>query len=192
VDAGPRGLGVVARADVELLLRLSGDQRGGQREVRGPESTQSEPDINQAILEFARHYDLTIIPARKRKPKDKAVVESAVQVVERWILARLRNRTFHSLTELNDAIQRTAGGVQHATVPEAVRLEALHVRRARPTRLEALAKRSDHVRPASEGPSARRNPRHDRQTSLQCSASTLRQAARRASDERDGHGVPQG
>ncbi len=63
-----------------------------------------EPDINPTYLEFARHYGLTIIPARKRKPKDKAVVESAVQVVERWILARLRNRTFHSLTELNDAI----------------------------------------------------------------------------------------
>ncbi len=125
-----------------------------------------EPDINQAILEFARHDDLTIIPARKRKPKDKAVVESAVQVVERWILARLRNRTFYSLTELNDAIQGTAGGVQHATVPEAVRLEALDVRRARPTRLEALAKRSDHVRPASEGPSARRLSRHDRQAPL--------------------------
>ena len=63
-----------------------------------------EPEINPTYLEFARHYDLAVIPARSRKPKDKAVVESAVQVVERWILARLRNRSFFSLAELNDAI----------------------------------------------------------------------------------------
>jgi len=63
-----------------------------------------EPDINPTYLEFARHYGLSVIPARSRKPRDKAVAESAVQVVERWILARLRNRTFFSLTALNDAI----------------------------------------------------------------------------------------
>lgn len=63
-----------------------------------------EPEINPTYLEFARHYDLAVIPARSRKPKDKAIVESAVQVVERWILAKLRNRTFFSLAELNDAI----------------------------------------------------------------------------------------
>ena len=63
-----------------------------------------EPEINPTYLEFARHYDLAVIPARSRKPKDKAIVESAVQVVERWILARLRHRTFFSLAELNDAI----------------------------------------------------------------------------------------
>lgn len=63
-----------------------------------------EPDLNPAYLEFARHYGVAIIPARIGKPQDKAVVESAVQVAERWILARLRNRTFFSLTELNDAI----------------------------------------------------------------------------------------
>lgn len=64
-----------------------------------------EPEINPTYLEFARHYGLAVIPARSRKPKDKAIVESAVQVVERWILARLRHRTFFSLAELNDAIQ---------------------------------------------------------------------------------------
>lgn len=63
-----------------------------------------EPDLNPTYLEFARHYGLAVIPARVSKPKDKAVVESAVQVTERWILARLRNRTFFSLSELNDAI----------------------------------------------------------------------------------------
>lgn len=64
-----------------------------------------EPDINPTYLEFARHHDLVVIPARNSKPKDKAIVESAVQVVERWILARLRNRTFFSLASLNAAIR---------------------------------------------------------------------------------------
>ena len=55
-------------------------------------------------MEMASHYGTVVIPARVRKPKDKAKVESAVQVVERWILARLRNRTFFSLGEANAAI----------------------------------------------------------------------------------------
>ena len=64
-----------------------------------------EPELNPTYLEFARHYGLAVIPARSRRPKDKAVVESAVQVAERWILARLRDRAFFSLVEANDAIR---------------------------------------------------------------------------------------
>jgi len=64
-----------------------------------------EPEVNPSYLEFARHYGLAVVPARARSPKDKAVVESAVQVVGRWVLARLRNRTFFSLSEANDAIR---------------------------------------------------------------------------------------
>jgi len=63
-----------------------------------------EPDINPTYLDMANHYGTAVIPARVRKPKDKAKVEVAVQVVERWILARLRNRQFFSLTQLNKAI----------------------------------------------------------------------------------------
>jgi transposase len=63
-----------------------------------------EPELNPTYLEFARHYGLAVIPARSRRPKDKAVVESAVQVAERWILARLRDRTLVGLSDANDAI----------------------------------------------------------------------------------------
>jgi transposase len=63
-----------------------------------------EPDINRTYMDLAAHYGTAIIPARARKPKDKAKVESGVQVVGRWILARLRNRTFFSLAEANTAI----------------------------------------------------------------------------------------
>lgn len=60
-----------------------------------------EPELNPSYGELAHHYDTVICPARVRKPKDKAVVEGAVGIVERWILARIRDKTFRSLTELN-------------------------------------------------------------------------------------------
>ena len=63
-----------------------------------------EPDLNPTYLELARHYGTTVIPTRVAKPRDKAKVETAVQIVERWILAPLRNHTFLSLAELNAAI----------------------------------------------------------------------------------------
>jgi len=63
-----------------------------------------EPVVNQAFAEFARHYDLAVLPARPKRPRDKAKVENAVLQVERWILAPLRDRTFFSLDELNSEI----------------------------------------------------------------------------------------
>jgi len=63
-----------------------------------------EPDLNPAYHDMAAHYGTAVIPARAAKPKDKAKVEVGVQIVERWILAALRNRTFFSLQELNVAI----------------------------------------------------------------------------------------
>ena len=63
-----------------------------------------EPDLNRSYLDFADHYGLAVIPARVSRPKDKAKVEHGVLTAERWILARLRHRTFFSLRELNEAI----------------------------------------------------------------------------------------
>lgn len=65
-----------------------------------------EPELNTSYLELATHYGTAILPARARKPRDKAKVENGVLVVERWILAALRNRTFFSLGELNTAIRQ--------------------------------------------------------------------------------------
>lgn len=64
-----------------------------------------EPELNATYADMARHYGLAVLPARPYKPKDKAKVEVGVQVVERWILARLRHHTFHSLAALNTAIR---------------------------------------------------------------------------------------
>ena len=64
-----------------------------------------EPGVNRAYAEMAVHYDTAIVPARPRKPRDKAKVEVAVQVATRWIIAKLRNIRFFSLVELNAAIR---------------------------------------------------------------------------------------
>jgi len=85
---------------------------GGVPEIIVPDNLKSgvhkpcryEPTINRSYEEMAAHYGTAIIPARVRKPRDKAKAEVGVQVVERWILAALRNRTFFSLAELNRAI----------------------------------------------------------------------------------------
>jgi len=61
--------------------------------------------VNRTYEDMLSHYGTAALPARPRKPKDKAKVEAAVRIVERFLLGRLRNRFFYSLAELNVAIQ---------------------------------------------------------------------------------------
>ena len=90
---------------------------GGCPEVLVPDNLKSgvtkscryEPDIQSTYAEMAGHYGVAVVPARVRKPKDKAKVEAGVLLVERWILARLRHRVFCSLPELNRAIAELVG-----------------------------------------------------------------------------------
>jgi len=63
-----------------------------------------EPDLNPTYSDMAAHYGVAVLPARPRKARDKAKVENAVQLVQRWIVAALRKRTFFSLPELNQSI----------------------------------------------------------------------------------------
>jgi transposase len=86
----------------------------GVTEIIVPDNTRAgvsracryDPDLNPTYAELASYYGTAIMPARVRKPRDKAKVEVGVLVVERWILARLRNLTFFSLLELNTAIRK--------------------------------------------------------------------------------------
>jgi transposase len=64
-----------------------------------------EPAVNRTYAEMAAHYGTAVVPARPRKPRDKAKVEVAVQVATRWIVAKLRHRRFFSLAEINVAIR---------------------------------------------------------------------------------------
>jgi len=64
-----------------------------------------DPDINQSYTKLAEHYGIGVLPTRPAKPKDKPKVENGVQIVQRWIVARLRNKRFYSLADLNAAIR---------------------------------------------------------------------------------------
>ena len=87
---------------------------GGSTELLIPDNLRSavsranryEPDTNPTYHDLACHYAVAVLPARVKKPRDKAKAEVGVQVVERWVLAALRNRTFFSLVELNAAIAK--------------------------------------------------------------------------------------
>ena len=84
----------------------------GVTEIIVPDNTRTavthpchyEPDLNRTFQEMADHYDTVIIPARVRKPRDKAKVENAVLVAQRWILASLRNHQFFNLEQGNEAV----------------------------------------------------------------------------------------
>jgi len=64
-----------------------------------------DPDLNPTYQEFAMHYGMGVMPARPYKPRDKAKVESGVQLVQRWIVAALRHHRFYSVDEANQAIR---------------------------------------------------------------------------------------
>jgi transposase len=72
-----------------------------------------EPDLNRTYHEMALHYGVAVMPARPRKPRDKAKVENAVLLAERWIIAALRHRRFHALAELNEAISELLEKLNH-------------------------------------------------------------------------------
>ena len=82
---------------------------GGVNEIVVPDNTKAavtsphryEPDVNKTYTDWAQHTGCAVIPTRSLKPRDKAKVENAVQGVERWVMAPLRNRRFFSLNELN-------------------------------------------------------------------------------------------
>jgi transposase len=110
---------VEATPSQELKHWLGSHQRcfeflGGVPKVAVPDNLKSgvtkasyyDPEINPAYHNFAQHCGIAIVPARVKKPKDKAKVEVGVQIVERWIIAVLRNRRFFSLHELNQEIAR--------------------------------------------------------------------------------------
>jgi transposase len=72
-----------------------------------------DPDFNPTYPDMALHYGMGVVPARPRRPRDKAKVESGVLVAERWILAPLRHRQFFSVVEANVAIRELLARLNH-------------------------------------------------------------------------------
>src|SRR4029077_3591578 len=89
-----------------------------------------EPGINRTYQDLADHYGCVVLPTRIRHPRDKAKVEVAVQIVERFVLAKLRNRTFFSLAELNAAIRDCVAAINAKIMR--------HIGKSRAELLEAL------------------------------------------------------
>src|SRR5208337_2439215 len=85
---------------------------GGVPQLLVPDNTKTavikaclyDLQVNRTYAEMAAHYGAAILSARPRRPRDKAKVEQAVHIVERWLLGRLRHRTFYSLADVNAAI----------------------------------------------------------------------------------------
>ena len=99
--------------DFLYALRCCLEDLGGVPEVLVPDNLKSaivkaspyEPDVNRAMEDFGNHYKTTVIPARARKPKDKALVENQVKLIYTRIYAKLRALTFFDLPSLNKAIK---------------------------------------------------------------------------------------
>lgn len=68
-----------------------------------------DPEINPEYNDFAEHYDTVILPARPYRPKDKALVENAVKITYTRIFARIRDRVFYSIEEINETIHDLLG-----------------------------------------------------------------------------------
>ena len=101
-----------------------------------------EPLVNRTYADLAAHYGTAVIPARPYKPRDKAKVEVGVQVVQRWILARLRNRRFFSLAELNQAIRDLVTQLNDRPMRGWGTTRRALLRTSRPARTAAVADRT--------------------------------------------------
>lgn len=117
---------------------------GGVPKITVPDNLKSavlkpgrEPKLNPAYLDMGRHYNTYILPARSGKPKDKSKVEGSVLLFLRWGIARLRNRVFHSLAELNSAIAECVELINHRMIR--------HCKQSRRERFAAIDK--PHLQP---------------------------------------------
>ena len=111
-----------------------------------------EPFLHPLYEKMAEHYDIAVLPARVRKPKDKAVVESNVGFVQTYILGRLRNRQFFSLFEINEAIRELLISLNNEPMPSYgnqsryqrfCMLDAEHARQLPPRPFEMVAAKPD-------------------------------------------------
>ena len=106
------GLGDWVRAHVNALTTIGGVPKAvvcDNLKAGVTRPSRYEPGINRTYQDLAEHSGFAVLPTRVRKPRDKAKVEVAVLIVERFVLARLRNRRFFSLEELNAAIRECVG-----------------------------------------------------------------------------------
>ena len=128
-----------------------------------------DPEVNRTYAEMAAHYRTAILPARPRKPRDKAKVEQAVLIVERWLLGRLRRRTFTSLADVDAALGELADAAQRKAGPAQARRHPPPVARGdRPPGAQGAAQRALRIQRVARAPGRRRLSRRHRRPLLFC------------------------
>src|SRR5260370_42630022 len=115
----------ICRTGLTAMYAPSSFSRASQgcwcRIIHGREFTRAcryEPDLNRTYHEMAQYYSIAVLPARPYKPRDKAKVENAVGIVERWILAALRHRRFCAIAELHEAIDELLDRLNNQRYPK--------------------------------------------------------------------------
>ena len=126
-----------------------------------------EPEVNRTYADLARHYGAVVIPARVATPTDKPKVEVSVQIVQRWILAALRHRTFFTLADLNAAICRACRRDQRTPDEDHRRQPAGALRAARSAGPGAVAADALRARGMEAVSGQHRLPRRGRSQLLQ-------------------------
>ena len=101
-----------------------------------------EPGVNRTYQDLADHYGFVVLPARIRRPRDKAKVEAAVGIVSRFVLGKLRNRRFFSLVELNDAVRDCVDEDQREGDEAAQAEPQRSLRQSRPAGAERASERA--------------------------------------------------
>ena len=131
-------------SDVELEQAVYGQEQQSQRapvptpalivpdQLKSAVSLacRSEPEIQRTFQEWAAHYDTVVVPARPRKPRDKVRVEVGVQIVPRWILARIRKQPFFSIHELGARIAELLAELNAPVMRGTARVAASYSRRS--------------------------------------------------------------
>ena len=129
-----------------------------------------EPKLNDTVRDFARHYAVSILPARPYSPKDKATAESAVQVVTRWILARLRHTVLADVHAADAAISALLASLNNRPFLQARRQPRQPLRRTGQPGLDAAAATALAVGKLQDRQGPHRLPRRDRTPPLQRAA----------------------
>ena len=151
-----------------------------------------EPGVNRTYEDLAAHYGAVVVPARPRKPRDKAAVEGAVLLAQRWILARLRDETFFSLGALKPGDPRPPRRAQRPADEEAGRQPPRPLRAARPSGSPAPAGHALRPRAVEAVPPQHRLPRPRRATRLQRAVPAPPRAGRDPLHDDDRRGLLQG
>ena len=150
-----------------------------------------EPGINRTYQDLADHYGFVVLPTRVRKPRDKAKVEVAVLIVERFVLAKLRNRRFFSLDELNAEVRECVATINAKVMKKLAKSRRRAAGDDRPSGAQGAAERALSICRVEALRCRARLPRRGRRPLLLGAVPAVARDRRGAAHRRHGRGLPQ-